>query len=152
MVKNGKTSCSVLYFPKLKELYYADETGAYCNGKLLDLLHAKKFTTPIIDQIYLEKEHDFYNELNKNIDASLKSRTVRKIYCAALSYCWIARGSIGGFVFAKDLPWDYTPGTFLVEKANGAVKNFEHNNKTYFVAAVDKKVLNILTQTIKNTQ
>ena len=31
-IKSGETSSAVIYLPKLNELYYADESGAYMNG------------------------------------------------------------------------------------------------------------------------
>lgn len=152
MVKDFKTCASVLYFPKINQLYYADESGAYCNGKRLDLSTAKTPSKPLIDQIYLDNEHAFYEEFTANIPSNLRARTVRKLYCAALSFCWNAMGSMGAFVFVKDLPWDYTPGMFLVEKANGATEIFNHNNKPYFVSAINQKVLNDVIDAIKKTQ
>ena len=32
-IKNGKTCAAVIFLPRLNELYHADESGAYCNGK-----------------------------------------------------------------------------------------------------------------------
>ena len=82
MVKNFKTCASVLYFPKINQLYYADESGAYFNGKLLDLSTTKTPSKPLIDQIYLDNEYDFYQEFTANIPSNLRARTVRKLYCA----------------------------------------------------------------------
>lgn len=152
MVKDFKTCVSVLYFPKLNLMFYADETGAYCNGKLLDLSKTKFASKPLTDQIYLKNESDFYNELTKEIPSNLRARTIRKIYCASLSFCWVASGAIGAFIFAKNLPWDYMPGMFLVEKAHGVISQFEHNNQLYFIAAVNKEILNNVINAIKKTQ
>lgn len=152
MVKDFKTCASVLYFPKINQLYYADETGAYCNGKRLDLSSTKTTSKPLIDQIYLDNEYEFYQEFTAKIPSDLKARTIRKLYCASLSFCWNATGAIGAFVFAKDLPWDHTPGMFLVEKANGATANFTYKNKPYFISAINKQVLNKVIKAIKKTQ
>ena len=152
MVKDFKTCFAVLYFPKLNLMYYADKTGAYCNGKLLDLSKSKFESKPLIDQIYLKNENNFYNELTKEIPSNLRSRTIRKIYCASLSFCWVASGAMGAFIFAKDLPWDYMPGLFLTEKANGATSQFKYNNQLYFIAAVNKETLNNVINAIKKTQ
>lgn len=32
-IRNKKTCAAVIYMPKINELYYADESGAYMNGK-----------------------------------------------------------------------------------------------------------------------
>lgn len=152
MVKDCKTCAAVLYFPKLKEIYYADQTGAYCNGKLIDLSKIKYPSSPLIDQIYLEKEKEFCDEFTKDIPSNLRARVFRKIYCAAASYCWTASGNMGAFIFVKHLPWDYTPGMFLVERANGVTATFEYNNKPYYIAAVNKDILNNIINAIKNTQ
>ena len=36
-IKNGKTCAAVIYLPKLNELYYADENGAFLNNKKLSV-------------------------------------------------------------------------------------------------------------------
>lgn len=152
MVKDYKTVASVLYFPKLNELYYADETGAYLNGGILDLNKVNYPSKPLIDQIYLDNENDFCEEFTKDIPSHLRARMFRKFYCAAASYCWIAKGGVGAFIFAKHLPWDYTPGMFLVERANGVTSTFEFNNKPYYIAAVNQKILDNVISAIKSTQ
>jgi len=152
MVENFKTCASVLYFPKINQLYYADESGAYFNGKRLDLSKIKTPSKPLIDQIYLDNEYDFYQEFTSKIPSNLRARTVRKLYCAALSFCWNAMGSIGSFVFVKNLPWDYTPGMFLVEKANGATATFTYKNKPYFISAINQQLLKSVITAIKKTQ
>lgn len=152
MVKEGQTCASVLYFPKLNQIYYADKTGAYCNGKLLDLSKYNQTSKPLIDQIYLEKEQLFFEEFTKDIPNNLKARILRKFYCASASFCLTSIGAIGAFIFAKDLPWDYTPGLYLVERANGATIKFQHNNKTYYIAAVNNEILANVLNAIKKTQ
>lgn len=152
MIREGKTCASVLYFPKIKEIYYADETGAYFNGSLLDLSEQIPMSNLLIDQIYLEKEDKFYEKFTIDNPASLKARIIRKFYCASISYSWIANGRLSAFVFAKHLPWDTTPGMFLVEQAKGAITTFEHNNKPYYVAAINKEILDVVVKVIKNTQ
>ena len=36
-IRNGKTCSSVIFLPKLNELYYADETGAFLNGEKIQV-------------------------------------------------------------------------------------------------------------------
>ena len=59
---------------------------------------------------------------------------------------------MGAFIFVKHLPWDYTPGMFLVERANGVTATIEYSNKPYYIAAVNKDILNNIINAIKNTQ
>lgn len=152
MVKNFKTCVCVIYFPKLDELYYADETGSYLNGKLLDLSKVKYPSKPLIDQIYLENENEFCEDFTRDIPLSLRARMFRKLYCASAGFAWTAKGGIGAFIFVKHLPWDYTPGMFLVEKANGKTATFEFNNKNYYIGAVNKEILENVINSIKKTQ
>ena len=152
MVKNGKTCACVLYFPALNELFYADQTGAYNNGKLLNLHTSNVPSSLLIDQFYMENEHKFIEAITGKVPNHLRSRTIRKMYCASLTYCWIASGKFGALVFANDLPWDYTPGQYLVEKANGVTTTLNHNNKNYYIAAVNQQFLNKIVNTIKTTQ
>lgn len=152
MVKDYKTCASVIYFPKLNEIYYADETGAYCNGKLLDLSTTNYPSKPLIDQIYMQNEQSFCDEFTKDVPSNLKARMFRKFYCASASYCWTASGKLGAFIFVKNLPWDYTPGMYLVKQAKGAIKEFTHNSCTYYVASVNENILNDVVKSIIKTQ
>ncbi len=152
MVKDFKTCASVIYLPKINELYYADETGAYSNGKLLDLSKLKISKNSLIDQYYLDDEQAFINELTPNVPANLKARRFRKFYCACASYSWLASGKMGAVIFAKHLPWDYTPGMYLVKQAKGAIDTFKFNGKPYYIACANQQLLKQINDAIKRTQ
>ena len=151
MVKNFETVASVIFLPELNNIFYADKTGAYKDGKILDLTK-KEQSTLLIDYIYLKNEQKFCDELTKNVPPELKGRTFRKFYCAATVFSWIADGKLSGYVFTSDKAWDYTPGMYLVKQAGGNIKELVFNNKTYWLAAHNKETLENLVSAIKNSQ
>lgn len=111
LIKNKKTVAAVIYAPKLNELYYADETGAYLNNKKIhvnDLLYDKGIYS--IDGDYrinaLEKMHKFKFHF-------------RWFASAGLSFTFVSSGKLIGEVFRNNTPWDYVPGLFLVKQAGG---------------------------------
>lgn len=152
MIKNHETCASVLFLPRFDEIYYADKTGAYQNGRKLDLTKVKQFSQPLIDQIYLKNEEAFNKEFAKDVPSKYIARIFRKFYCSACSYSWLASGRLGAFVFAKSLPWDYMPGMYLVKQAKGANGVLKHGDEEYLVAAANKEILDEVLDVIKKTQ
>jgi myo-inositol-1(or 4)-monophosphatase len=114
-VKNGEVVSSVLYFPKLKEMYYADADGAYCNFKKLDLaaMHHNKANKPIYD---IEGGNKFPALIRMEEEVH---RNFRYIACSSLGYAWVANGNLGGFMLRKNEKWDTVPGLYLVKQAGG---------------------------------
>lgn len=151
MVKNFETVASVIFLPELNNIFYADKTGAYKDGKILDLTK-KEQSTLLIDYIYLKNEQKFCDELTKNVPPELKGRTFRKFYCAAAVFSWVAEGKLSGYVFTSDKAWDYTPGMYLVKQAGGNIEELVFNNKTYWLAAHNKETLENLVSAIKSSQ
>jgi len=112
-VKNGEVCSSVMFLPKLNELYYADKTGAYLNDERLHLKGAK-FNKGIVSVEGL-------NKMPCRVRAENSGLKTRNYGCACLSYAWVASGKIDGFVFKNNKYWDYVPGLYLIKQAGGFV-------------------------------
>lgn len=132
-VKNGKTIASAINLVKQNELFYADETKAYLNGK----------------EIKVSKYSELKNVLCV-IDGgkTLSIRKRMKIFpfgwrnfggvCVSMAY--VASGRIHGASFGSDKPWDYLPGLHLVEKAGGKIVD----KKGAHIGACNQELADIL--------
>ena len=131
-IRDNKTCAAVIYLPKLNELYYADENGAFFNDKpisvnklgidkgIYTIEGPSKFI--IIDKIF---------PINKN---------VRFYWCSAVNFSWIASGKISAACYIGENLWDYVPGQYLVEKAGGVI----YNSKKTHIATNSEDFLNLL--------
>ena len=134
MYHNGEACSSVIYAPKLNELYYADETGAYLNDEKISVKEL-----PIDRCLY-------------SIDCGQKDNTIKKINeytrhyrfyaCAGISYAYIASGRLSGYLFRKENPWDYAAGMFLAKQAGA----YTHDEEGLHIAACSKELLEVLEQ------
>lgn len=122
-IRDSKTCAAVIYLPKLNELYYADETGAYLNDKQI-----------FVNQLDTTKGLYTIEAANK-LPAQVKMKKInpycRDFACAAIDFAWVASGRLSATIFRKDSFWDYIPGQYLVEKAGGFIYN---SNKAHIAA------------------
>ena len=135
--KDGKMIASVIYLPKLNELYYANETGAYLNDKKINIKEVK-----IKNALYTvggTKKADIIKKIYNY------SKNIRIFGATCASYAFLASGKIHGVVFRKDTPWDYEPGIYLCKQAGAAIKN----TKMFHGAAMNEEFLNILEKNAK---
>lgn len=130
--KNGKTVASVIDFPKLKLLFYADSSGAYLNGNTIS-----------VHQVDIS--HTLYAiDGNNNLPAMQRMRKYssgrRNFGGVGISMAFVAAGYLHGAVYRSDKPWDYEPGLFLVQMAGGATESVSG----FHAAAMNKEFLKIL--------
>ncbi len=115
VVEKKEVAGSVLYFPPLNEMFYADAEGAFLNGKKLDLSTIKPVQkNRLIYDIEGGDKFGALETLEKEI-----SRNFRYIACSSLGYSWVAAGRLNGFILRKNQKWDNIPGLYLVKMANG---------------------------------
>ncbi len=138
-VKEGKPCSSVIFLPKLNELFVADSSGAYLNGEQISVskLEAKSCLYSI------ESKGKLATECILNMIDCYPHQ--RKFYCAALEFAYVACGRLGGIGFLSDNLWDYLPGCYLVERAGGVVSHKVANH----IAANSEQMLEVLTKYCK---
>ena len=131
-IKNGEVCASVIYLAKLDELYYADEYGAFLNGKPLSVnnLSIKKGLYSIEDPKHILGDIKFNNNF-------------RKFYSAAICFSFVASGKLSGVKIICNTPWDYIPGQYIVEKSGGVI----YNDNNIHIAANNKNFLDFLKTT-----
>lgn len=131
-IKNGKTCAAVIYLPKFDELYYADETGAFLNGKQIS-----------VNNFYIDKglyTIEGPNKLLGQVKMRKISRHSRDFYCSAVNFAYVACGKISATNFVWDTPWDYIPGQYIVKQAGGVI----YNDTRIHIAANNEEFLQVL--------
>ena len=131
-IKNGETCAAVIYIPKLDELYYADENGAYLNG---EKIHVND-KTPDKGLYIIEGPGNMQGEYKmKSIN-----RHYRDFHCTAIDFAWCAVGRISAVNFVWESYWDYIPGMYLVKQAGGVT----YNAYNMHIACNNKEFLDIM--------
>ena len=133
-IKGGEVVASVIYLPKFKEVYFADQTGAYLNNKKINVkpMQGKQ------NMVVVESG----NRDPSRIRVQRRGIKTRAYGVACLTYAWVASGKLTGMVFKQNKYWDYVPGQFLVKQAGGYI--IDNNN--CHVAAADKELAEILAK------
>ena len=137
---NGETVTSIISFPRINELYYADSTGAYLNDKKIEVRE-----TPIKNALYAIDENNNLPAMQRMRKYSSNRRNFGGV-CVSMSF--VASGRIHGAVFRSDKPWDYEPGLFICKMAGAKVKSVDG----FHGAAMNQEFLDILEkETAKKT-
>ncbi len=118
-IRNGKTCAAVIYLPAMKDIFYADEAGAYKNGKPIHVCNLKP------ESVLYVGEKKFSSEKENHL-------LRRELFSSAVFFAWLSCGRLGAYIFSKNLhSWDCVPGIFIAEQA-GAV--YCENKKFKIVA------------------
>ena len=131
MIKNNDVVASVIYAPKLDELYCADNSGAYLNNEKIKVNNMNAY-----NGLYVLDGKDRF-EMRARIVKS--NPHLRCYYSAAIEYAWVACGRLSGMAFLKDTLWDYVPGEYIVKQAGGVI----HNEENLHIAANSKEFIEL---------
>ncbi len=133
-IRDKKTCAAVIYLPKMDELYYADESGAYLNDEPIKVnsLNSKKGLYSV----------EGPNRLSGQVKMKQVNPHCRDFFCAAVNYAWVACGRLSATIFRKDSLWDYVPGQYIVEKAGGVI----YNNNGAHIAANNDEFLQVIKE------
>lgn len=131
-VKDGKTIASVISLPRINELYFADETGAYLNDTKISVNEV-----PIKNALY---SIDGNNNLPSMQRMRKYTSNRRNFGGVCISMSFVASGRIHGAVFRSNKPWDYEPGLFICKMAGASVKSIDG----FHAAAMNQEFLDIL--------
>jgi len=134
-IRDKKTCAAVIYIPKMNELFYADENGAYLNDE------------PIKVNSFDSKKGLYSVEGPNRLSGQVKMKQInphcRDFFCAAINYAWVACGRLSATIFRKDSLWDYVPGQYIVEKAGGVI----YNDNGAHIAANNNEFLQVIKDT-----
>jgi len=99
-----------------KEYYAVKGGGAFCNGE--KIIHPK-FDTEYIPMLFLnhgyaEVDRAKFKELSKLLASDYN---ILKLGTTALELCYIANGSVDGFICSGDELWDFAAGIVIAQEA-----------------------------------
>ena len=138
-VTQGQVVASVIYLPKLNELYVACSSGAYLNGQKISVSSSDAEKSLFAIEAKSKQALKYIEKIK--IPFPLQ----RKFYCAAMEFAYVACGKFGGVAFVCDTIWDYLPGCYLVEKAGGTIL---HDGNIH-IAANSENLASLLHQSCK---
>lgn len=119
-VQNGTPCSSVIFLPKLHELYYADKSGAFCNNKQISVIQR-----PLKQALFAV---DGKNKPPSFARLFKINQHVKITGVSCVNYAWLASGKFSGVIYKRESVWDYLPGQYLVECAGGVVLNSENEH------------------------
>ena len=131
-VISGEVVAAAIYAPKLNELYLADESGAYLNGK--KIMVNKLPTKNCLYQI------DGKSRARAIIRMYAYTRSFRNVGCAGIGYAYVAAGRFAGMIFRNETAWDYEPGMYIAKQAGAHVIS----KKGCYIAANTMKLQKVL--------
>jgi len=140
MIKKGKVIASIIYLPKLFEIFYANQSGAYMANIRPNAFEKefgqnyKEWTNEVLKTakkisvsntssdraLYLVEGGNKFPALTQ---MNNQTRHWRYICCTAVNSAWTACGRLGGSILRKDNVWDYLPGQYLIKQAGGHTIN-----------------------------
>ena len=99
-----------------KEYYAVKGGGAFCNGE--KIIHPK-FDTDYIPMLFLnhgyaQVDRTKFKELSKRLASDYN---ILKLGTTALELCYIASGSVDGFICSGDELWDFAAGIVIAQEA-----------------------------------
>jgi myo-inositol-1(or 4)-monophosphatase len=100
--------------------------GAFCNGK--KIIHPK-FDTEYIPMLFLnhgyaKADRAKFKELSKRLASDYN---ILKLGTTALELCYIASGSVDGFICSGDELWDFAAGIVIAQEAGCIFTDWQGN-------------------------
>lgn len=141
--RNGKTVAAVIDLPAACEIYFADESGAYKDGRKIHVSDAPSKNAP-----YTIDGWGKFDKPQVMQNLSSVTKRFRDFGAIAVSFAALASGATAGHIFLKDNPWDVEPGLFIATQAGA--KTYRKDGE-YVVAANSDEFLSILTDAVEKT-
>ncbi len=121
LLEDNAPILSVLYLPSLDELYYANEGGAYKNGKRIHVSEQCDFKQAVVGFGDYSTKYDIslQQQISKVLSTTMKR--VRMFGSSCFDSCKIASGSIDVYIIFSTNKWDLIPGQYLIMQAGGYI-------------------------------
>lgn len=155
LMDGNESLLGVIIDPLNQKEYYATKSGdAFCNNKKLSL---PKFNTEYIPMLFLnhgyaETDRSKFKELSKRLASNYN---ILKLGTTALELCYIATGSVDGFICSGDELWDFAAGIVIAQEAGCIFTNWDGNpwdGKTNHLLISRPEIHAELVKTIKELQ
>lgn len=144
LLKRKKPIFSCLILPHFNRIFYADASGAYCNGKKIQV--SKSVDVKDMAVLMGDFQVDKPNLQNqKQIFQSLcdKVKRMRMVGSSCMDSCLIACGSADIYIPYVTNAWDIIPGDFLMRQAGGTC--FANKTLDFRIYGNKENILKILS-------
>lgn len=110
-----------------KEYFAISGGGAFCNSEKITL---PKFDTNYSSMLFLnhgyaEIDREKFKKLSKRLASNYN---ILKLGTTALELCYIAEGSVDGFICSGDELWDFAAGIVIAKEAGCIFTDWEGNS------------------------
>lgn len=136
-----------------KEYYAFKNGGAFCNGEPLPFLIDRKG----VPALFLN--HGHYPESKQRFavitDRLCSGYNTRKLGTTALELCYVAAGSVRGFICSGDEIWDYAAGVVIATEAGCIFSDWKGapwNGESSFVLVARPEIHGSLAEKIWDLQ
>lgn len=153
-VHNGAVQASVIFIPTSKELYFASNQGAFCNGKPI---HVQSNVEPENALFYMGNVNVKYKNMNTcacmfQQKLSEQIMRTRNLGSAGCEFALVAHGKAHGYILFADNMWDYLPGMFLCEKAGGVSLHTTMLHNPIHISLANQKLANLVQKLITESE
>lgn len=117
LMQENESLAGVIIDPINKKEYYACKgNGTFCNGKKLELV---SYSSEYIPSVFLNHGYDQSDrEKFKVLSKRFADNTnILKLGTTALELCYLANGSVDGFICSGDSIWDFAAGIVIATEA-----------------------------------
>jgi myo-inositol-1(or 4)-monophosphatase len=127
LIEGNESLVGVIIDPVSQKEYYAVKGGgAFCNDE--KIIHPK-FDTEYIPMLFLnhgypEVDRAKFKELSKRLASNFN---ILKLGTTALELCYIASGSVDGFICSGDELWDFAAGIVIAQEAGCIFTDWQGN-------------------------
>jgi myo-inositol-1(or 4)-monophosphatase len=127
LMDGNESLLGVIIDPINKKEYYAIKgDGAFCNGE--KIIHPK-FDTEYIPMLFLnhgyaESDRAKFKELSTRLASDFN---ILKLGTTAVELCYIASGSVDGFICSGDELWDFAAGIVIAQEAGCVFTDWQRN-------------------------
>lgn len=123
----------IVYDVCYDRLYWADETGAFCNDEKITISDNENLSKSLLATGFPYYDFDGMEKYLNTLKTLMKhTRGLRRLGSAAIDLAYVACGKFEGFFEYGLSPWDVAAGGFIVEKAGGKVCDFSGSNNWLF--------------------
>lgn len=142
--KGDETLLGVVYDVCNDSMYYADETGAFCNGVPIKVSQNENLNKSLLATGFPYYDFDgMENYMNVLKELMQHTHGLRRLGSAAIDLAYVACGKFEGFFEYGLNPWDVAGGTYIIKQAGGKVTDFKGGNDFIFgktIVAANPKI------------
>lgn len=130
LLKEGKAIFSCFYLPCYKQMFYATPSGAYLNGKKINVSEERELKDMGVNIGDFQLDNKNTLKKQKEIMFALcdKVKRIRMFGSSCFDSCMISHGAMDVYIVYILNKWDLVPGDYLIRQAGGVMYTNKTNN------------------------